>query len=171
HAAGEYQARRADCATATRILAAEIPGVRALRDVTLLDLEHFARSLPEAVYRRSRHVVSENTRVVAARSALERGDPELFGRLMRESHRSLRDDFEVSCPEADTLVELACGLDGVYGSRMTGGGFGGCTISLVQRSKVAEFGAVLARRYEQSTGIKPDVYIFQASDGAREALQ
>ncbi|MGA8406052.1 MAG: galactokinase [Candidatus Acidiferrales bacterium] len=171
HAAGEYNARRADCETATRILSAEIPGVRALRDVTLLDLEHFAQSLPEVVYRRSRHVVSENARVIAARSALERGDPELFGRLMRESHRSLRDDYEVSCPEVDTLVELACAQDGVYGSRMTGGGFGGCTISLVQRSKVAEFGTVLAQRYEQSTGKKPDVYIFQASDGAREALQ
>jgi galactokinase len=171
HAAGEYNARRADCETATRILSSEIPCVRALRDVTLLDLERFSPSLPEVVYRRSRHVVSENARVIAARSALERGDPELFGRLMRESHRSLRDDYEVSCAEVDTLVELACEQDGVYGSRMTGGGFGGCTITLVRRSKVAEFGKVLAQRYEQSTGKKPDIYIFQASDGAREALQ
>jgi galactokinase len=170
HAAGEYNARRADCEAATRILAGEIPGVRALRDVTLVDLERFSQSLPELVYRRSRHVVSENARVIAARSALERGDPELFGRLMRESHRSLRDDYEVSCPEVDTLVALACGLDGVYGSRMTGGGFGGCTITLVQRRKVAEFGSVIARRYQQSTAKQPDIYIFQASDGAREAL-
>jgi galactokinase len=171
HAASGYNARRADCETATRILAGEIPGVRALRDVTLVDLERFSQSLPEVVYRRARHVVSENARVIAARSALERGDPELFGRLMRESHRSLRDNYEVSCPEVDTLVELACELDGVYGSRITGGGFGGCTISLVQSGKVAEFGRVLAQRYEQATGKKSDIYIFQASDGAREALQ
>jgi galactokinase len=171
HAAGEYNARRADCETATRILSKQIPGVRALRDVTLLDIERFSQSLPEVVYRRSRHVVSENARVIAARSALERGDPELFGRLMQESHRSLRDDYAVSCAEVDTLVELACEQEGVYGSRMTGGGFGGCTISLVQRTKVGEFGRVLAQRYEQSTGKQPDIYIFQASDGAREALQ
>ena len=171
HAAGGYNARRADCETATRILAGEIPRVRALRDVSLMDLERFSQSLPEVVYRRARHVVSENARVISARSALERGDPELFGRLMQESHRSLRDDYEVSCPEVDTLVELACEQDGVYGSRVTGGGFGGCTISLVQRSQVAEFRRSLAQRYEQATGKKSDIYIFQASDGAREALQ
>jgi galactokinase len=171
HAASGYNARRADCETATRILSGEIPGVRALRDLTLMDLERFSQSLTEVVYRRTRHVVSENARVIAARSALERGDPELFGRLMRESHRSLRDDYEVSCPEVDMLVELACEQDGVYGSRITGGGFGGCTISLVPRSQVEEFGRSLAQRYEQATGKKSDIYIFQASDGAREALQ
>ena len=93
------------------------------------------------------------------------------GQLMYASHASLRDDYEVSCPEVDTLVELACEQDGVYGSRITGGGFGGCTISLVQRSQVEEFGRSLAQRYEQATGGKSDIYIFQASDGAREALQ
>src|SRR5580658_2216864 len=86
HAASGYNARRADCETATRILSGEIPRVRALRDITLMDLERFSQSLPEVVYRRARHVVSENARVIAARSALERGDPELFGRLMQESH-------------------------------------------------------------------------------------
>jgi galactokinase len=171
HAAGEYNARRDDCETATRILSGDMPGLRALRDVTLMDLERFSQLLPEGVYRRARHVVSENARVIAARSALERGDPDLFGRLMRESHRSLRDDYEVSSAEVDTLVELACEQDGVYGSRITGGGFGGCTISLVQRSKVGEFGRVLAQRYQQATGKKPDIYSFQASDGARELLQ
>jgi galactokinase len=171
HAASGYNARRADCETAARILSTELPGVRALRDVTLMDLERFSQSLPEVVYRRARHVVSENARVIAARSALERGDPELFGRLMRESHRSLRDDYQVSCPEIDTLVEFACGQDGVYGSRITGGGFGGCTISLVQRGKVEDFGGLLAQRYEQASGKKPDMYILQASDGAHEVLQ
>jgi galactokinase len=171
HAASGYNARRADCETATRILSGGMPGVRALRDVTLMDLERFSQSQPEVVYRRARHVVSENARVIAARSALERGDPELFGRLMRESHRSLRDDYQVSCPEVDTLVELACEQDGVYGSRITGGGFGGSTISLVERGKVADFGRLLAQRYEQATGKKPDMYIVQASDGAHEVLQ
>jgi galactokinase len=171
HAASGYNARRADCEMATRILSGEMPGMQALRDVTLLDLERFSQSLPAVVHRRARHVVSENARVIAARNALERGDPELFGRLMRESHRSLRDDYEVSCPEVDTLVEFACEQDGVYGSRITGGGFGGCTISLVQRGKVEEFRRSLAQRYQQATGKKPDIYVFQASDGVREALQ
>ena len=171
HAAGEYNARRDDCETATRILSRDMPGLRALRDVTLIDLERLSQLLPETAYRRARHVVSENARVIAARSALARGDPDLFGRLMRESHRSLRDDYEVSSAEVDRLVELACEQDGVYGSRITGGGFGGCTISLVRRSKVREFGRVLKQRYQQATGKKPDIYSFQASDGVREALQ
>lgn len=171
HAAGEYNARRADCETATRILAAQMPGVRALRDVSLEDLKRFEKLLPEVVYRRSRHVISENARVMEARAALEHGDPESFGRVMRESHRSLKEDYEVSCTELDLLVEIACGLDGVHGSRMTGGGFGGCTISLVRTEKVVEFKAAIARSYERATGRKPDIYIVRASDGVREALE
>jgi galactokinase len=171
HAAGEYNARRADCETATRIIAGQMPGVSALRDVSLEDLKRFAKLLPEVAYRRSRHVISENTRVVEARGALERGDPESFGRLMRESHRSLKEDYEVSCTELDLLVEIACGLDGVHGSRMTGGGFGGCTISLVKTDEVAKFRAAVARNYEGATGRKPDIYIVRASDGVREVLE
>jgi galactokinase len=171
HAAGEYNARRADCEAATRIFAEHMPAVRALRDVSLEDLKRFAKLLPEVVYRRTRHVITENARVMEARGALERGDPDSFGRLMRESHRSLKDDYEVSCTELDLLVEIACGLDGVYGSRMTGGGFGGCTISLVKTSEVAEVRSAIARNYERATGRKPDIYIVRASDGVREALE
>src|SRR6202142_3707086 len=101
HAAGEYNARRADCETATRILAEQMAGVRALRDVSLADLQRYAPLLPEVVYRRSRHVISENARVEDARGALERGDPESFGQLMRESHRSLKEDYEVSCTRSE----------------------------------------------------------------------
>jgi galactokinase len=171
HAAGEYNARRADCETATRILAEQMPGVRALRDVSLADLELYAQLLPEAVYRRSRHVISENARVVEARGSLERGDLESFGRLMCESHRSLKEDYEVSCTELDLLVEIACGIAGVYGSRMTGGGFGGCTISLVRSGAVEEFRSAVAQGYERATGRKTDIYIVRASDGLREALE
>jgi galactokinase len=171
HAAGEYNARRADCEMATRILAEQLPGVRALRDVSLADLERYAKLLPEVVYRRSRHVISENARVEDARGALERGDPESFGRLMNESHRSLKEDYEVSSTELDLLVGIACGITGVYGSRMTGGGFGGCTISLVRSSAVEEFQSAVARDYQRATGRKPDIYIVHASDGVREALE
>ncbi len=171
HAAGEYNARRADCETATRILAEQLPGVRALRDVSLADLERYAKLLPEVVYRRSRHVISENARVLAARDALERGDPESFGRRMRESHRSLKEDYEVSSTELDLLVEIAGGIAGVYGSRMTGGGFGGCTISLVRSEAVEEFRSAVARGYERATGRKPDIYMVRPSDGVREVLE
>ena len=171
HAAGEYNARRADCETATRILAEQRPGVRALRDVSLTDLERHAKLLPEVVYRRSRHVISENARVLAAREALERGDSESFGRLMRESHRSLKDDFEVSSAELDLLVEIAGEIEGVYGSRMTGGGFGGCTISLVRSAAVEEFQSTIARGYERATSRKPDIYLVRASSGVREVLE
>jgi galactokinase len=171
HAAGEYNARRADCETATRILAEQMPGVRALRDVSLADLERYARLLPEVVHRRSRHVISENARVLAARDALERGDPESFGRLMRESHRSLKEDYGVSSTELDLLVEIAGEIVGVYGSRMTGGGFGGCTISLVRSNAVAEFQRAVAGAYQRATGRKPDIYMVRASDGVREVLE
>jgi galactokinase len=171
HAAGEYNARRADCETATRILAEQMPGVRALRDVSLGDPERYAKLLPEVVYRRSRHVISENARVEDARGALERGDPESLGRLMSESHRSLQEDYEVSSTELDLLVGIARGIAGVYGSRMTGGGFGGCTISLVGSGAVEEFQSAVAQGYERATGRKPDIYIVRASDGVREALE
>jgi galactokinase len=171
HAAGEYNARRADCETATRILAEQMPEVRALRDVSLADLERYAKLLPEVVYCRSRHVISENARVLAACGALEHGDPESFGRLMRESHRSLKEDYEVSSTELDLLVEIAGGIAGVYGSRMTGGGFGGCTISLVRSGAVDEFQTAVASGYQRATGRKPDIYIVRASDGVREVLE
>ena len=171
HAAGEYNARRAECELATRILAEQMPETRALRDVSLADLERYAKLLPEVVYCRSRHVVSENARVLAARDALERGDPESFGRMMRESHRSLKEDYEVSSAELDLLVEIASEIAGVYGSRLTGGGFGGCTISLVRSDAVQEFQSAVASGYQRATGRQADIYVVRASDSVREVLE
>jgi galactokinase len=170
HAANEYNQRRADCETAARILSAKLPGIRTLRDVSLADLERFAPDLPGTVFRRALHVVSENARVLAARVALENGDPELFGALMKQSHASLRDDYNVSCAELDILVDLASKLPGVFGSRMTGGGFGGCTISLVTVGDVQQFKRSIAGEYHRATKLTPDVYVFRASDGAEEVF-
>jgi len=168
HAANEYNQRRADCETAARILSSRMPNVKTLRDVSIEDLERFAADLPTVVYRRAHHVVTENARVLAARAALEKSDPELFGALMKQSHASLRDDYNVSCAELDILVKLASNSPGVYGSRMTGGGFGGCTISLVASEHVEEFKRTIAEEYHHATKLTPDVYSFHASDGAQE---
>jgi galactokinase len=165
-AAGEYNRRRADCEAGVSILQKHLPNVTALRDVTLADLEKYRSDLPEVVYRRCRHVINENQRVLDAAKALQSGDILRFGELMGESHRSLRDDYEVSSSELDLLVELASGREGVYGTRMTGGGFGGCTITLV-RSDMAEcFQHDLAEAYKTKTGITPDVWICAAAQGA-----
>jgi galactokinase len=168
NAAGEYNARRADCEAATRIFSEHLPAVRALRDVTLQDLDRFAKSLSDVLYRRSRHIVTENLRVTAASHALNQDNPEAFGGEMLASHRSLRDDFEVSCAELDLLVQIATGLKGVYGSRMTGGGFGGCTITLVASEAAAEFEMAIAKKYEQATRRTPETYRVRPSNGVRE---
>ena len=167
-AAGEYNARRAECEAGVRVLARERPQMRALRDATLDDLQRNRVQLGDVVYRRCRHVVTENARVRQAAGALERGDLREFGWLMGESHRSLRDDYQVSCAELDVLVELAGKLDGVYGARMTGGGFGGCTINLVQSNKVEEFRRALAAGYQQATGRTAKIYVSEAASGASE---
>jgi galactokinase len=139
-----------------------------LRDVTPEDLEAYGHELPDTVMRHCRHVIGENARVLQAAAALERGDLQAFGNLMRQSHRSLRDDFEVSCSELDLMVELAEQAQGVYGTRMTGGGFGGCTIALVQAACVEAFKRTVHERYERSTGCKPEIYICSAADGVGE---
>ena len=145
-----------------------LPHVRALRDVSLHDLTQSAQRLPEKIYRRCRHVVSENARVIEAGAALENGDVSRVGELMNESHRSLRDDFQVSCDELDLLVDLARSLPGVYGTRMTGAGFGGCTVSLVQPGNVDEFKHAVSEGYRKVTGRVPDIYVCSAADGEHE---
>jgi galactokinase len=164
-AQGEYNRRRAECEEGLRILSQHLPKARALRDVTMQDLEACGGELPEVVLRRCRHVVSEDARVVEAAVALEIGDLAAFGKLMRESHRSLRDDFEVSSAELDLMVELAGQVEGVYGSRMTGGGFGGCTITLVRSDCVTVFQREVSEGYERATGRKPEIYQCYAADG------
>ncbi len=165
-AAGEYNRRRSECEIGTRLLAEVLPGVRALRDVTPADVEQHAALLPDAIARRCRHVVTENLRVLDAAAALTAGDLATVGRLMSESHRSLRDDYEVSCRELDLLVELASALDGVHAARMTGGGFGGCTVNLVAEAAVDRFRDTIAQRYLAATGRTPEIYVYSAAAGA-----
>lgn len=164
-AAGEYNNRRAECEAGVRYFAKFCPDVRALRDVTIDDLESHGDDLPETILKRCRHVVTENARVVKAAAALEQGDLNALGEMMAASHRSLKKDYEVSCTELDTMVELATQLEGVYGARMTGGGFGGCTINLVKADRVAKFAENVARGYERATGLVPEVYVCSTADG------
>ena len=164
-AKGEYNQRRAECEAGVRGLSKYLPNAQALRDVTPEDMEAFGHELPDIVRRRCRHVVSENARVLRAAAALELGDLQAFRDLMLESHRSLRNDFEVSCPELDLMVELAEQAEGVYGTRMTGGGFGGCTIALVQAGSVEAFKRTVQGGYERSTGCKPEIYVCSTADG------
>lgn len=165
-ASSEYNRRRAECEAGVEHFARFIPGVRALRDVAPDDLERFGTGLPDVIYRRCRHVITENARAIKAAAALERGDLNEFGKLMGESHRSLRDDYEVSCDELDLMVDLASQIEGVYGSRMMGGGFGGCTINLVEPESVEYFERTVAAGYQQATGHIPEIYICTAAAGA-----
>jgi galactokinase len=164
-ASSEYNTRRAECEAGVEHFGKLLPDIRALRDVTIEDLERNGDALPEVIYKRCRHVITENLRVMEAAVALERGDLPAFGKLMAASHRSLRDDYEVSCKELDAMVELAAQVEGVYGSRMTGGGFGGCTINLVKADHVAEFKRTVALGYEQATGLASDIFVCSAADG------
>lgn len=166
-AAGEYNLRRAECEAATRYFSKWLPGVNALRDVTMEDFMQFGAQLPKEIRKRARHVISENARVLQAAEALATKDLHLFGNLMGRSHASLRDDFEVSCEELDIMVRLAEQNDGVYGARMTGGGFGGCTINLVQADHVQRFKTRIAREYERAAGSAPEIYVSSAADGAK----
>jgi len=137
-----------------------------LRDATEEQLVECEQQMPENVFRRCRHIITENTRVQLAASALERGDLAAFGVLMAEAHRSIRDDFQASCSELDTLVEIASSIPGCYGARMTGGGFGGCTVNLVEESKAQQFREAIHAQYRASTGIDADIYLCRASAGA-----
>ena len=169
-AAGEYNKRRADCEKGVRHFAQRFDGVSALRDVTMSQLESAGQDLPEVIYRRCRHVISENARVEQAATALERGDLDEFGRLMGESHRSLRNDYEVSCRELDLMVSFANSLPGTFGARMTGGGFGGCTVNLVSEEMVEEFKTQIANNYKETTGIAPEIYVCRSADRAKEII-
>jgi len=162
---GEYNRRRAECEAAVQHFAKVLPDIQALRDLTVNDLERSGQDLNQVIYKRCRHVITENGRVMEATAALERGDLDAFGDLMAQSHRSLRGDYEVSCAELDAMVDLATQVEGVFGARMTGGGFGGCTINLVKADSVAEFKRTVARGYEQATGLAPEVFVCSTADG------
>ena len=167
-AAGEYNQRRAECEEAVRRLAGHLPGIQSLRDVELEEFDQWADALPEVIRRRANHVITENARTLAAVEALKLGQLSHFGKLMRASHESLREDYQVSCRELDLLVEIASRSAGVYGARMTGGGFGGCTVNLVKAEQVENFSAEITEAYRGVTGVRPEIYVCQAAGGARE---
>jgi galactokinase len=139
--------------------------VRALRDATLRQLDAVHADVPDRIYRRCRHVISENGRVEEAADTLASCDFAAFGRLLDASHQSLRDDYEVSCVELDAMAAIARKLDGVYGARMTGGGFGGCIVALVTAAAATVVRAEIERRYEAATGMRPDVSVCSAGAG------
>ncbi len=165
---GEYNSRRDECATAAALLADKMPGVSTLRDLDPKMLEEHADVLGDMLYRRCRHVVTENERVVQARTALDCGDAERLGALLDSAHRSLRDDFEVSCDEVETLVATANGCDGVLGSRMVGAGFGGCVLSATRGGEAQQAAARIRRRYGEILGSEPWVHVLQPTHPVQE---
>jgi galactokinase len=167
NATGGYNARRAECDAGVAALAARYSGVRALRDVTLEQLEPLRNTLPDTVFRRCRHVITEDARVLAAGTALAADDLAGFGQLMNASHASMRDDFEITVSEVDTMVELARAFGpAVYGARMTGGGFGGSTVNLVSAGDVDAFVDYIVPAYRAATKIEPAVYLRVGAPGA-----
>lgn len=170
-AQGEYNVRRAECEEGVRRLAGYLPGIVALRDVDADDFDHYAGALPPVIRRRCNHVITEMGRTLRAVQALEQRDPITFGQLMYASHHSLSIDYEVSCPELDLMVEIASKVEGVYGARMTGGGFGGSTVNLVASASVPAFLAKIRADYREHTGITPECIICQSGGGVREERQ
>ena len=167
-ASTEYNKRRQECEEGVRLLQKHLPKIKALRDVSLDELEKYKSSVTETVYRRCRHVISENVRTLKAAEFFKSKDLTAAGKLMFESHASLRDDYEVSCKELDTLVDVASSIDGVFGARMTGGGFGGCTVNIIRKAVLDEFKRLISEGYSQRFGREPDIYEFHAADGASE---
>jgi galactokinase len=168
HAGGEYNTRRAEIEAGTEIIKLHRSEVRFLRDVTVADLERWGHEMLPDVLKRCRHVVTENARTVAAAQALEENDLKRLGRLMAESHASYRDDFEASCKEADILVDLASHEPACVGARLTGGGFGGCTVNLVEAAAAGDFAQRLLQGYLRATGIAAEIYHCHAAAGAHQ---
>jgi galactokinase len=165
---GEYNTRRAECEEGVRILQSVLPGIRALRDVTLVQLEQHRALLAPNILSRCRHVITENARVKKSVEAFKRGDLEALGPLIRDSHQSLRNDYAVSCKELDLMTEISAAQPGVIGARMTGGGFGGCTINLVETPAVDDFKRLVRAQYFEKTGLNPEIYVSSASEGAQQ---
>jgi len=167
-AGSAYKERTEQCAAAVEVVHRRYPRVESLRDVTPAIFEEVESSMPPIVARRARHVVTEDARVLEFVAACREGAVERMGDLFEASHRSLQHDYEVSCDELDFLVDAALGLEGVYGARMTGGGFGGCTVNLMQPAAVAHFEQEIARLYHERFGIQPHIYPCRPSWGAEE---
>jgi galactokinase len=165
-AQSEYKERVKQCRLAVEQLRAAGVEAETLRDVKLGDLIMRGKPLDRIALKRATHVVTENERVREAVRVLEQGDLEYFGKLMNQSHTSLRDDYEVSSKELDALVELAQRQPGCLGARMTAAGFGGCTVNLVRAEAAAQFTTVVKRGYKDAVGLDPEIYVCEASDGA-----
>jgi galactokinase len=161
----EYNQRRGECEKCVSLLSSRKPG-RSLRDYTAEDLRDSLGLIPETTRKRCLHVVEENERVRDAESSLRRNDIGSFGKLMNRSHESLRDQYEVSCPELDWLVKRAWETEGVYGSRMTGAGFGGCTVTLIEEKAIPKYEARL-EVYERIFSFKPEIFLVNPADGAQ----
>jgi galactokinase len=157
----ESNVRRAQCEAAARHF-----GVPALRDVSYVQFQAQSAGLDKVTCRRVRHVITENDRTLRAATAMGRGDAAEMGRLMDESHTSMRDDFEISCDELNTMVACARQEPSCYGARMTGGGFGGCAVALVRAGAAQAFADRVAASYQQATGLTPSLYICEAANGA-----
>lgn len=170
HALGAtaYKQRTEECAAAVGMIRRLDPAVSSLRDVSVALLERAAPSLPEAIARRARHVVTENERVRSFVSACREGDFGRMGRLLAASHLSLKQDYEVSCAELDFLVDTAVRCEGVLGARMTGGGFGGCSVNLVRRGSAEPLKRTISNDYGARFGIKPQIFDCRTSEGAGE---
>lgn len=167
-ASSEYNQRKSECDEAVRRLAGHLPGLQSLRDVEVEEFDQWAEALPDIIRRRANHVITENARTLAAVESLKRKDWPQFGKLMFASHESLREDYQVSCRELDWLVEFASHFDGLFGARMTGGGFGGCTINLVDSEKTENFIAEITKAYRDEIGLNLICYACQASGGVVE---
>lgn len=167
-AGGEYTSRRAQVEEAASVIARHRPEVRFLRDATVEDLKKWGGEMSPNALKRARHVITENARTVAAAEALIHHDLKELGRLMAEAHESYSKNFEASCAEADTMVKLANEIPGLIGARLTGGGFGGCTINLVEQNEARRFAQALGASYADATGITPQIHICHASSGAHK---
>jgi len=163
---GEYGERRREVEEAAAAIGKMNPAVKQLRDTTLKELEAEKETMSHEAFLRGRHVITDSQRVVDGVAALRAGDTQRFGALMSEAHVSFRDDFGASCEECDLLVELAQALPGCLGSRLTGGGFGGCTVSLVKADAAEGFAAALQAKYEEKTGVVAQVFVCEIADGA-----
>jgi len=173
HSGGEYNERRSECEEGVRLLKRYYPGIKALRDVTLAQLESQRTEvrrerIPDLIYRRCHHVISENERVLRAAEAMRKGDLATVGVGMAESHLSMKNDYQISCRELDIMVDLAQRLPGLIGARMTGGGFGGCTINLVHSAFVGDFRDDIRSAYRHATGIDAEMYVSAAGSGVTE---
>lgn len=164
-ASSEYNTRRKECEEAVKLISVAYPEVKSLRDVNLERLSEVKDSLPEQLYRRAHYVVSENDRVLKAVEAIKQKDLEQFGLLMYDSHKGLRDEYQVSCKELDFLVELTTEYSPVKGARMMGGGFGGCTINLIEEKALDEFIKIASEAYQKKFGITPEAIVVSPEQG------